>query len=205
MQPRHPAPPVAAVSPLAAIFARQRYVVVPAMISPQEAEALSAHMDRSHRDGLLSLADEFVPQTPCTYGDIEMERLLGKLGPRMEFLTGLRLYPTYSFARIYKHGDVLTPHRDRDACEISISLNLGQEPDEPWPLWLRTHEGQAVPVMLRPGDALVYRGIELAHWREAYPGQRLAQVFLHYVDRNGPHAGQIFDRRAGLGLPAVRR
>ncbi len=192
-----------AISPLASVFARQRYVVVPGMIAPQDAASLSDHMDRQNRQGLLSLADEHVPQTPCTYADIEMERLLGRLGPKLEFLTGLRLLPTYSFARIYKQGDVLTAHRDREACEISISLNLGQEPDAPWPLWLRTHEGQDVPVMLRPGDGLIYRGIELAHWREAYPGRKLAQVFLHYVDRNGPHAGQIFDRRAGLGLPAV--
>jgi len=196
-------PALTAVSPLAAIFERQRYVVVPCMITATEAQALSEYMDRSNAGGLLSLADEHVPQTPCTYGDIEMERLLGRLGPKMEFFTGLRLLPTYSFARIYKHGDVLTPHRDRNACEISISLNLGQEPDTPWPLWLRTHQGVDVPANLRPGDALIYRGIELAHWREAYPGQKLAQVFLHYVDRDGPHADQIFDRRAGLGLPAV--
>jgi len=197
-------PQPAAVSSLAALFARQRYAVVPGMISPEEARTLSAYMDQSHRDGFMSLADEFVPETPCMYGDLEMERLLARLGPKMEFLTGLALYPTYSFARIYKHGDVLTPHRDREACEISISLNLGQDPDEPWPLWLRDHAGKDFAAILRPGDALIYRGIELAHWREAYPGRRLAQVFLHYVDRNGPHAAQIFDRRAGLGLPAVK-
>ena len=195
--------PPAAISPLAATFARQRYVVVPGMIGLQEAASLSAYMDRRNAEGQMSLADEHVPQTPCTYGDLEMERLLGRLGPKLEVLTGLRLFPTYSFARIYKNGDVLTPHRDRPACEVSLSLNLGQEPEEPWPLWLRTHEGQDVPVMLRPGDALIYRGIELAHWREAYPGHKLAQVFLHYVDRNGPHADQIFDRRAGLGQPSV--
>ena len=203
MQTLQPVAPPAAVSPLAAVFAQQRYVVVPGMIAPHEAAALSEHMDGLDRDGQLIRTDEQVPQTPCTYGAIEMERLLGRLGPKMEFLTGLRLFPTYSFARIYKHGDVLKVHRDRAACEVSMSLNLGQEPEDPWPLWLRTHEGQDVPVLLRPGDALVYRGIELAHWREAYPGQRLAQVFLHYVDRNGPHAGQIFDRRAGLGQPLV--
>ncbi|HEX2761640.1 MAG TPA: hypothetical protein VHM27_14045, partial [Rhizomicrobium sp.] len=104
-----------------------------------------------------------------------------------------------SFARVYKHGDVLSPHRDRNACEISISLNLGQQPDEPWPLYLRGHDNSVFAAILRPGDALMYRGIELSHWREAYQGEKLAQAFLHYVDRNGPHAGERFDRRPGPG------
>jgi hypothetical protein len=59
--------------------------------------------------------------------------------------------------------------------------------------------------MLRPGDALIYRGIELAHWREAFQGEKMAQVFLHYVDRNGPNAAEKFDGRAGLGVPGVYR
>src|SRR5262245_17354360 len=121
-----------AISPLAATFERQRYAVVPGMISAPEAQALADHLDKINAAGQMTLNDAFVPQTPSTYGDYTLEKLLAQLGPKMEFFTGLALYPTYSFARIYKHGDVLSPHRDRDACEISISLNLGQQPDEPW-------------------------------------------------------------------------
>jgi hypothetical protein len=75
----------------------------------------------------------------------------------------------------------------------------------PWPLWLRDTDGKAFAAILRPGDALVYRGIELEHWREPYTGEKLSQVFLHYVDRNGPHAEEKFDHRPGLGEPSVQR
>jgi len=200
-----PTPTRAAVSPLAAQFAARRYVVIPGLVAPQEAKRLADYLDQSHTEGRMSLADPFVPQTPCTYGDRMLEQLLGTLGPWLEFYTGLALYPTYSFARIYKKGDELTAHRDREACEVSISLNLGQEPDEPWPLWLRDHDGNDFAAILRPGDALIYRGIELAHWREHYAGEKLSQVFLHYVDRNGPHAEEKFDHRPGLGEPSVQR
>jgi hypothetical protein len=62
---------------------------------------------------------------------------------------------------------------------------------------------------LRPGDALLYRGMELFHWRDAYRGEALVQVFLHYVDRDGPHTEQKFDGRSSLmrlraGEPARR-
>jgi hypothetical protein len=55
--------------------------------------------------------------------------------------------------------------------------------------------------LLQPGDALLYRGHDCFHWRDAYAGQQLAQVFLHYVDRNGPHAAEKFDGRESLMRP----
>ena len=45
--------------------------------------------------------------------------------PIMEKKTGLKLHPTYSYARIYKAGDImLKRHKDRFSCEISTTLNL---------------------------------------------------------------------------------
>ena len=56
---------------------------------------------------------------------------------------------------------------------------------------------------------LMYRGIECAHWRTPYDGDRLAQLFLHYVDQNGAYADWKFDRRSSLsgleGLTADRQ
>jgi hypothetical protein len=80
-----------------------------------------------------------------------------------------------------------------------VSLNIGQEPPIAWPLWMRGSSGPQA-VALQPGDAVLYRGMELEHWREPYEGVRAAQVFLHYVDRDGPCAEEKFDRRDALGV-----
>src|SRR5262245_66530252 len=114
-----------------------------------------------------------------------MEGLLEELMPRMEAETQRRLHPTYSYYRVYKRGDVLPRHTDRESCEVSVSLCLGYAASEPWPLWLE-RLGASRAIALRPGDALLYRGIELPHWREAFAGEHAAQLFLHYVDRAGP-------------------
>ena len=95
---------------------------------------------------------------------------------------------------MYKRGDVLARHRDRPACEISVTLNIGQKPLDPWPIYVQEPCG-AEP---NPGDGLLYRGTELFHWRDAYQGEALVQVFLHYVDRDRPHADQKFDGRPSL-------
>jgi hypothetical protein len=51
----------------------------------------------------------------------------------MEKQTGLKLIPTYSYARIYKKGDILHRHKDRFSCEISTTLNLG---GDSWPIYI---------------------------------------------------------------------
>ena len=56
----------------------------------------------------------------------------------------------------------------------------------------------AASVELNPGDAVLYRGIECPHGRDAFDGESAAQLFLQYVDRRGPHAEWRFDRRPTL-------
>ena len=147
--------------------------------------------------------DEQVPNTYSHYADIVMETLLLKLKPIMEKNTGLNLMENYSYARIYKRGDILHRHKDRFSCEISTTLNLG---GDPWPIYLEPSgkEGlKGVKVILKQGDMLVYRGNELEHWREPFNGEDCAQVFLHYnnLDTNGAKEN-FFDKRIHIGLPA---
>ena len=75
--------------------------------------------------------DKQVPNTYSHYADMVMETLLMKVLPIMKKETGLELIPTYSYARVYKKGDILRRHKDRPSCEISTTLNLG---GDPWPI-----------------------------------------------------------------------
>jgi hypothetical protein len=181
------------------IFERQRYVVTRKLVGGPLLGFLSRYVNERNKNGYLATRDSELPDVPAAYGDVVMEHLLERLRPAVEKATGLDLYPTYSYVRVYRTGDALAPHEDRPACEISLSLNLGQESASPWPLWIRG-AGGAEAVDLEPGDGLVYRGMECEHWRERFEGTRLAQVFLHYVNRIGPHADWRFDRRSGLEL-----
>ena len=146
--------------------------------------------------------DEQVPNTYSHYADIMMETLLEKVKPTMEKHTGLKLSPTYSYARIYKNGDVLARHKDRYSCEISTTLNLG---GDKWPIYLDPtgKEGQAgIKVDLEPGDMLIYSGCELEHWREEFKGKDCGQVFLHYNKSSSKKAKEnLYDGRPFAGLP----
>jgi hypothetical protein len=134
------------------------------------------------------------------YGDTLTESILLHLKPAMEQSTGLSLFPTYSYLRIYETGAVLARHKDRHACEISASLTIGCDAHEPWPLCLES-QGRQRSITLGPGDMLVYRGREVPHWRERFDGGYWIQAFFHYVDADGPLASYRFDGRRGVGLP----
>jgi len=158
--------------------------------------------------------DEQVPNTYSHYADIAMETLLKEVLPIMEKETALKLIPTYSYARIYKKGDILHRHKDRFSCEISTTLNLG---GDEWPIFIEAKENVGTPdkgfpsvtenkgnkVVLEPGDMLVYKGNLCEHWREEFTGENCGQVFLHYNNANSPGAeDNRNDTRPHLGLPS---
>jgi hypothetical protein len=187
----------------AELFRRQGYVVLPRLIEPALADFLWSYVHTRFASLMLGSGGPAVPGSLGGYADPVFEGLLEFLRPRIEAPCGRSLHPTYSHFRLYRRGNELKRHHDRAACEISVSLNIGQTPAESWPIYVDGASG-AQAVRLAPGDALLYRGIDLGHWREPYQGQALAQVFLHYVDRHGPHADQKFDGRATLMRPSVR-
>ena len=164
-------------------------------------------------------SDQQVPNTYSHYADMVMETLMMKVLPKMKEETGLQLIPTYSYARLYKTGDILKRHKDRPSCEISTTLNLG---GAPWPIFIdgtgsdnvideykNIHKPGApkgTKVLLEVGDMLVYSGCELEHWREPFEGDICGQVFLHYNHVNGPFANKnMFDGRPKLGLPSFAK
>jgi hypothetical protein len=148
-------------------------------------------------------SDEQIPNTYSQYSNIAMETLMLKCQPKMEEVTGLKLYPAYTYARIYKKGDVLKRHKDRFSCEISTTMNLG---GDPWPIYLEPSgetDKKGIKVDLKPGDMLVYSGCELEHWRNKFKGKECIQVFLHYNNRKTLGArDNMFDKRPHLGLPS---
>jgi len=159
--------------------------------------------------------DPQVPNTYSHYADIAMETLMLKCQPQMEKITGLKLYPSYTYARVYKKGDILKRHKDRFSCEISTTMNLG---GDPWPIYLEpdpkkggikegvgyvSENTKGIKVDLKPGDMLVYSGCELEHWRNKFKGKECVQVFLHYNNKKTPGSKEnMFDKRPHLGLPS---
>ena len=161
-----------------------------------------------------TFTDPQIPHTYSHYANVAMEQLLLDFLPLMEKKTKLKLIPNYAYTRVYKKGDILKRHKDRVECQISTTLNLG---GDPWPIYVSPNENVGMPkskknitsasnakgvkINLSPGDMLVYRGVELEHWREKFEGDVCVQVFLHYNDKDLT-MGKKYDGRPFIGLPS---
>ena len=112
-----------------------------------------------------------------------LEECLGK----MEEVTGLELLPTYCYSRIYPKGSILSRHTDRPACQVSATVCL-RNAGAPWPFGYDL-DGDTMVSMFQ-GDAVVYAGCDTPHWRDTNTTDTVWQVFLHYVDANGPYTDE---------------
>ncbi len=207
----------------AELFEKNRYVQVKRFIEAPLLNVAHRYVLMRAQNGQVAYSDKQVPGAPSVYADPLMESIMDLVTPHVEHLTGHKLFPTYSYFRLYKQGDVLRPHIDRPSCEISFSICLGcdvsnvPEAGYLWPIQVDNSRdyrrfdkesrrpampGEGISVLLEPGDCVIYRGCEVRHWRDAFAGNYQAQAFIHYVDQNGPYSKYMFDTRPMLGATA---
>lgn len=174
------------------------YVLLPKFVTPEQAE----HLNQEFTFALSVLPQAFgvdnqVASAKSIYNFIPFMELLVSKCNELSGVVGQNLLPTYAYSRMYFNGAVLDRHRDRPACEISVTLNLAG--DKEWPIYFETPDGQEHKVDMAPGDAALYLGCERPHWRDVFDGAYTAQVFLHYVRSRGMHNQHAFDKLS-MGL-----
>jgi|TARA_B110000977_G_scaffold94658_1_gene125108 hypothetical protein len=162
-----------------------------------------------------------VPFAHSVYADTLMETLEYFLLPHMEASTGLSLCPTYSYYRVYRPGQELERHKDRESCEVSTSVCFGiqyndVDKDYHWSMYVDKDSNHTpklgnfisannlgTPVQQTPGDILIYRGVDIEHWRDKFVAglnSYHVQGFFHYIDKDGPYYPEwIYDKRPRLG------
>ena len=167
------------------------YLIVPNFISTERADALASDFkDYANKFDIKN--DPQVEKCVGKYDYISFVELLCEKNVQVSQLVGETVLPTCTYARIYEKGAVLTPHVDKEECEISLTVNLAS--DEPWAIWIQNPKGQKQEVVLNRGDAMIYFGMTAPHWREEYLGNTCTQLFMHYVRSRGKYATFYFNK-----------
>lgn len=122
---------------------------------------------------------------------------------KIESQIGKELYNTYYFDRFYYYGSELKKHLDRHSCEISATVHISTNIIKPWVIKLKSYDSSIYAVSLNPGDAVIYKGCEIVHWRDPMPSKYnkmerffnkmirkkddsyYHQAFFHYVLSDG--------------------
>lgn len=160
---------------------------IPATLACSLAEEFKEHCTKFNLQG-----DSQAPNSQAMYNFMPFVRLLVEKVPEVSELLGEKVLPTYTYARMYKENSELLRHRDRPACEISLTLNLSKDKD--WPIYFQRSDGSETFVELAPGDAVMYLGCQADHWRNKFAGEEYTQLFMHYVRSYGSKSWAFFDK-----------
>lgn len=175
-----------------------KYKKVNNFLTKEEIKLFSHYSKMKHRWGFgTTPQDGPSPFENSYYADPFTESFLLTKREKMEKELNAVLLPTYSFYRLYTYGGELKPHIDRPSCEISVTIMVDSE-GTPWPFYANEEE-----FILKPGEAVIYKGCEVPHYRKRFKGDWHSQIFLHYVDAHGPFAEFAGDKRAMIGEPKV--
>jgi hypothetical protein len=137
--------------------------------------------------------DQQIPRADSHWGDCTLDAALIVLRSEIERICGCALLPTYAYARLYFHGDYLRRHRDRSACQVAATIHLGSSGGAAPLIWFAPDAA----VSQTPGDAVVYLGDKVEHWRDPFSGENFGQLFLNYVFAEGDRRHLIYDGRRG--------
>jgi hypothetical protein len=168
-----------------------KFQVVKNFLTKDELKIYKAYAEHAHRNNFSSF-DENQNNNADTYfyKDNLFEFLLRDKIKLVEEKTEYSLLPTYTFWRCYSYNAELLKHKDRPSCEVSATIQISS--DTTWPIFMDGNK-----VNLEDGDAVIYKGCDLEHWREPFEGDHQIQVFLHYVDANGKYKDYQNDNKGG--------
>lgn len=172
----------------AAEFKQRGFVPVRQLIHPFHVSALRTYYRHLALSGQMKMGDHQCSRRYIAHNDPVAKFFHRQLTPLMSRFAGEPVKPSYVYVASYQEGAVLNKHLDREQCEFSVTLNIDYAPEPriatAWPLRLHADSG-TITVFQALGDALLYRGCQIAHSRNALPaGHTSTSIFLHYVREN---------------------
>jgi hypothetical protein len=166
-------------------FRARGYATLTDVIHPFHLGAMRRYYRCLLRTGRMKRGDSQSPRRFVAHNESVARFFHGQLTGLVRDLAGEPVKPSYSYVSAYHSGAELPRHIDRQQCEFSISLlvDYSPEPDleTQWPLILEPPDG-TVSISQALGDALVYRGRQIPHYRRRLDvGMTSTSIFFHYV------------------------
>ena len=169
----------------------RNYLIIEKFITPEDCNLLSdGYKEFCARKNVES--DVMCENTASYYNYLPFVQLMTESTKTICDYLGEKVMPTFSYARMYKNGSVLEKHKDRPECEIAVSCHLSG--DKPWPFYIINPDGGTDWIHMKQGDAVIYLGSKVPHWRDAYDGESYVQAMLFYIKTYGKYSEHYFDK-----------
>ncbi|TMQ06381.1 MAG: sulfotransferase [Deltaproteobacteria bacterium] len=168
-----------------AAFETGRYGELPGLLHLAHSAALARYYRALVDAGGWGLGDAQVRLRHGWHNEPVARYFHHQLTDLVSRVAGEPVRPSYCYVSAYREGAVLRPHVDRKQCVFTVSLWVEDAPaGDGWPLWFHTAAG-IVSLTQGAGDAVLFAGCELPHWRDRPPpGGAATTLLFHYVPRD---------------------
>lgn len=126
--------------------------------------------------------EKTVPTKLVDLSDALRTEIFQTIHPMLEEWSGQQLEHSAVYGiREYQQGATLDMHVDRYQTHIiSVIINVDQDVNTDWPLYVYDHYSRLHKIILKPGEIVFYESAKIAHGRpEALDGKRFANIFAH--------------------------
>jgi hypothetical protein len=177
-------------------FEKNGFVKIKNVLSPEIIELYKSFIDISHIKNMRQVeTGEFIDgNIQLVYPNFLDDSILLYCKHIIEKIWGIDdMVPSYAFSREYFRGSELKIHRDREACQYSITLTMSKRGEGTSALWFSKEDDKSdpIPIDLDEGDAIIFNGGSdyggMWHWRDPLELDSLVQLFLHYVHPEMTH------------------
>lgn len=175
-------------------LADKRYVQLNNLLTAETCQLLSKRIHILQSTGKLKYCD-LCPASQWIYSDACYAEVHQLFCEQLSALFGIELIATFNAVRLYSQNATLPIHRDREACEFSLSIPIDYQGDQIWPIYLsdEKQEEQGKFVSLKIGDGIMLQGSKLYHWRKPLENQWQIQAFFFFVDAAGEFKAEVGD------------
>jgi len=96
------------------------------------------------------------------------------------------LLHTYTYMTYYEPGAILYEHVDRPQSQYALNINIDKNSE--WPIFLKHPENNEISrIDQNPGDAFIYKGSEVPHFRPRLKKGDSLQFMIFAVEKNSEY------------------
>jgi hypothetical protein len=167
-------------------FTKDGFAAMPELIHPFHLGALRRYYRRMVRTGGMTLGDNCSPKRWVAYQESAAQFFHRQLTGAVSAVAGVRVKPTFAYVASYQGSADLGAHTDRLQCEYAVSLLIDYVPEpveqSPWPLQF-AGPNRTGKVWQCLGDAVLYCGTRITHWREQLAAAAVStSMFFYFVN-----------------------
>lgn len=143
-------------------------------------------------------SDEYIEKATTVVNYPEYKSLCASIRKEVESILKVELYPSYYVNHYYSVGAALGGNYEKRNREYTLCLQISSNLTEEWPLKLVNRSNELISLNLQPGDAVLYKGLELAAKSSPLPSRHgpdglpdddtyCHRMFFNFVDADGYH------------------